>query len=360
MIKHNDGYYHFEDDLLNYNEAWCYAVWSPRGSGKTYSALKYSLENKIPIIYMKRTDDDVDIITMRTDVQEDDFDPSPYAPINRDTGSNIKAVKLHGGFGAFYRHNDEGLPYGEAVSYIISFNQIKKYKGFDFSKVEWIVFDEFIPQAGELCRKTEGEKLLDLYMTIARDRQKRGRGVLRLVMFANAEEISTPVTNELEIVDAMADLNASGETHQYLEERDILLHHITEKEFPRKEEEKKGIYKGMYGTAWHAKAFGGEFTNNDFSNVTKRTLKRSRGFIKLHYKTHDYYIYLNNDNGMYYMTSTPTRCMFEFNLNRENEQKLFWSQYGVDLRFSCIEERMKFERYTMYDLIVNYKKFFSI
>ena len=52
--------------------------------------------------------------------------------------------------------------------------------------------------------------------------------------------------------------------------------------------------------------------------------------------------------------------MFDFNLNRENEQKLFYSDYGIDLRLSCIEERMKFEKYSMYDLIVNYKKFFNV
>ena len=359
MYKTNDGYYHFEDDLRNYPNVWVYAVWSRRGPGKTYSALKWAYENKIPFIYMKRTDDDVDIITMRSD-DASDFDPSPYAPINRDLGTNIKAIKLHKGFGAFYEFDSEGHPYGNAVSYIISFNQIKKYKGFDFSRCEWICFDEFIPQPGELCRKNEGEKLLELYMTVARDRQKRGKDPLKLVLFANAEEISTPVTNTLDIVDQMADLNASGKSHKYIEERDILLHHITLEEVPLKEDEMKGIYKGMIGTAWHEKAFGGEFTNNDFTNVSKRTLKRSKGFIHLHYKTHDYYIYLNQENGMYYMTSKPIRCMFEYNLNRENEQKRFWLDHGIDLRFSCIEEKMKFERYTMYDLIMNYKKFFAV
>ena len=58
MYKTNDGYYHFEDDLRNYPYVWVYAVWSRRGPGKTYSALKWAYENKIPFIYMKRTDDE--------------------------------------------------------------------------------------------------------------------------------------------------------------------------------------------------------------------------------------------------------------------------------------------------------------
>ena len=145
-----------------------------------------------------------------------------------------------------------------------------------------------------------------------------------------------------------------------MEDRNIMLHHITLEEIPLTPTEKKGIYAGMYGTAWWAKSFEGGFAHNDFTNIAKRTLKRSKGYIHLHHKTHDSYIYLNTDTGMYYMTSTPTKCMFSFDLNRENEQKLFWSQYGVDLRYSCIEEKMKFEKYSMYDLIVNYKKFYAV
>ena len=54
----NKKYYHFNDDLEKYKDAWCFVVWSRRGPGKTYSALRYSYENNIPICYMKRTKDD--------------------------------------------------------------------------------------------------------------------------------------------------------------------------------------------------------------------------------------------------------------------------------------------------------------
>lgn len=352
-------YYHFEDDLNKYPACWCFAIWSKRGPGKTYSSLKYAYENKIRFIYMKRTDRDVDMITQGSG-KDIKFDFSPYKPINRDIHSDIRAVKISDGFGAFYEFNSDNEPVGLPISYILSFNKIRQYKGYDFSDCDWIIFDEFIPQKGERLNRAEGELLLDLYMTVSRDRQARGKNMLKLVLFANAEEISTPVTNELEIVDDMADLNATGRTHLYNEERGILLHHITNEEIPITKEEKSGIYQGMYGTSWYRKSFEGEFANNDFSNVTHRTLKRCSGFIHLHYKENDYYIYLNKENGCYYMCRKFIRCLFDFNLNRENEQKNFWMSYGIDLRNACIEERMKFETYSMYDLIVNYKKFFVL
>lgn len=354
----NDTYYHLLADLLKFHRCWCYVVWSKRGPGKTYSALWLAYYCKFPIIYMKRTDKDVHrILKEETTIN---LDASPYAPLKKDKNLRIGGVEIDDGFGAFYELDDEGQPTGRLLCYVLSFNKVLTYKGNDFSDVELLVFDEFIPQIGERIKKAEGELLLDLYQTVSRDRLKRGRNPLKLILFANAEQISVPVTQELEIIDAMADLDASGATHMYLEDRDILLHHITDEEVPVSDCEKVGIWKGMAGTAWFDKSFGGKFVHNDFSNVIRKSLKRSYPLLEVQYKTHKYYIYHNEDKGTYYMTSTPAKAKFSYNLNRENEQKKFYCDYIIDLYDACINERFKFEKFSMYDLIMNYKKYFSI
>ena len=351
----NDGYYHIMTDLFLYPRAWAYFVYSKRGPGKTYGALWMCYYNKIKFIYMKRTNKDVNLILQNNSPE---FDASPYKKLKLDKHINVVGVKEDEGIGAYYSANNEGEPL-ELLCYVLSFNEVQAYKGFDFSDCEFIIFDEVIPQKGERLKRSEGENLLDLYMTVSRDRQKRGKRPLKLLMFANAEEISTPVTNELEIVDDLADLNASTKPCM-LTKRNIFLHHITNEEVPIKEEEMEGIYEGMMGTAWWEKAFGGYFSGNDFTNVTRRTIKRSKPLIHIFYKTSHYYIYYNEEKDRYYMCSTPSRCSYEYNLNRENEQKKFYIEQQIDLMDACIDERMKFEKYSMYDLIANYKKFFKI
>ena len=358
--NYNDGYYHFAKDLEDYPDAWCYIVWSKRGPGKTYSGLWYPYHEHIPIIYMKRTIDDVNFICSANAYG---FDPSPYVPLNRDKGINVKGISIsRKGMGAFWNCDEEGEPQGEPVSYILALNAIKTFKGFDFSHCDWILFDEFIPQIGERTSagNKEGELLLDLYKTVSRDREKRGKGPLKLVLFANAEEISTPVTNTLEVVDDMADLNASGLSHMYLEDRGIMLHKITNDEIPIDESEKTGIYKAMAHTAWGAKTFEGDFANNDFSNVQPMSLKKFKPFIHLHYKTFDYYIYIRDTDGLYYMCSSKQKTDFDYDLNKENDQKLFFLEHCIDLREECINDNMRFQKYSMYDLIINYKKYFKI
>ena len=353
-------YYDFKYDLEMYPDAVIYIVISSRGRGKTYSALKYSYQNNIPIIYMKRTNDDVAFICREP---VDDLDTSPYAPINRDLKSDIRSKLIDKGIGGFWEYtqneDDQLVPDGLPIAYALSLNAIKRIKGFEASRCDWILLDEFIPQIGERVLRSEGELLLDVYMTASRDREKRGKDHLKLILFANAEEISTPITNTLEVVDQIADLYASGKSHFYDADRKIMIHHITEEEVPLTSAEKSGIFATMKNTSWGAKSFGGEFAKNDFSNVCKNNLKGYRGYIKLHYKTTDYYVYIN-DNGMYYISRSPTKCQMEYNLNRENEQKAFYIDHQIDLRVACIEERVKFQSYTMYDLIINYTKIFNI
>ena len=102
------------------------------------------------------------------------------------------------GFGAFYDHfDDDGKPTGAPFSYCCALNAIKTIKGFELSACDWLLLDEFIPQAGEIVKRREGEMILDLYMTINRDRELRGLPELKLILFANAENISTiPITSD--------------------------------------------------------------------------------------------------------------------------------------------------------------------
>lgn len=348
-------YYEFEDDLKAYPDAWCYVVYSPRGKGKTYSALRYSYHNNIPICYMKRTNDDVKFICRPV---EDEYDTSPYAPLNRDEDINVYGKLIDNGVGGYW-HYEEGEPQGLPVAYCLSLNAIKRVKGFDASRCDWMLLDEFIPQIGERINRREGELLLDCYETIARDREKRGRKPLKLILFANSEEISTPITNTLEIVDAMADLSASDDSHLYLEDRGIMIHHITNNDYPMEESEKQGIYKAMANTSWGKKSFEGDFANNDFSSVKPQSLKGYSGYLHLIYKDKHYYIY-RNYNGNYYMCKSPAPCLKTYNLDRENEQKAFYYNEQIDLWNVCIEDKFKFQKYSMYDLIVNYTKLFNV
>lgn len=353
--NYNDGYYHFGADIEKYPDAWLYIVWSRRGPGKTYSVLWNAYHNNIPLIYMKRTNKDIERICMK----RDDVEFSPWVPINRDKGTDLIPMKLMDGIAAFYHQNDEGEATGAPVQYAVSLNTVKDVKGIDFSFADWLVLDEFIPQAGEIVKRAEGEMLLDFYMTVTRDRQKRGRKPLKLILFANAEQISTPITNELDIIDTLAWMNGTDTSEFYDEKRKIYFHHLRAEDYPLTAEEMTGIYEGMMGTAWWRKSFGGEFSKNDFSCVKKMSLKHSKPMIHLKYKDHDYYIYLK-DNGTWYMCKSKATCLYNYDLSKESDQVAFHIDHQYELFESWVDGNMFFQTYSMYDLIIYYKDHFKI
>lgn len=356
--NYNDGYYHIGADVEKYPDAVIFIVWSRRGPGKTYSALRYPY-HKFKTLYLKRTNKDVKTICEYAG--DIDFDPSPWAPLNRDFGINVKPRLLKDGFGAFYDADQDGNPSGAVVNYVASLNAIKQVKGMDLTEAEWIIFDEFIPQKGEVVKKAEGDMLLDLYETVNRDRRRRGRPGLKLILFANAEEISTHVTNSLEVVDTMAEMQATGVNIYYDEERGILFHHITNEELPLTESDMLDMFKVMKGTAWAEKSFGGNFASNDFSSVRRLTLKHMRCLYHLKYRRcNQAYIYISNKTGQFYMSSIPGKFIQEYDLDRENQQKKFYIDHVLQLREACINDRFIFEKYSYYDLIINYTKFYDI
>lgn len=355
----HDGYYHFINDLLMYPDAWCYVVWSMRGPGKTYSNLWASYYLGIKNMYIKRTNKDVKFICQ----SNEDAEYNPFNPICRDKGIMVRPKLITDTTGGFYHAKANGdtgeiEPYGAPFMRIQSLNDIKSVKGFDASSYDWITLDEFIPQAGEIVKRQEGEMILDLYMTAQRDRLERGLPPQKLILFANAEEISTPITRELEIIDDMAELQFSGQTHKYLPNRDIMLHHITTEEYPMKKTRSVGIYKGMSGTAWGRKAFDGDFSKNDFTNVATLSLKHYKACVRFMYRKKFWYIYRKENR--FYICDSHNRTDRTYNLERDNEQKAFYFDWVIDLQRALIDDLVRFKTYSIYDLVNRYKKYFDI
>lgn len=363
MKKNKKLYYEFEDDLKSYPDAWCYIIVGGRNTGKTYGGLKYHLNNNLKHVFVKRTNRDIDLLcagnTLGNKAPEYEVDLSPYKSINRDFNTNIKAFKIDEGIGGFYQCDEEGNARGNPVGYLLSLSAIHKYKGFDLSDCASIIFDEFIPQPWERVSRSEGEQIMELYKTVARDRTLRGQPELKLICFANAVNVFNYTTEILEVTDLIANMSIKKQEVLYMDERGIFIRILQTSEEMIEAEKKTGIYRAMGGTAWGRVAFNNEFAFNDFSNIRKMSIKGYRALIELTYKGKPLYIY-SNEEGIFYMCKSRGNAQLAYDLDKEMNQKQFYYDWQIELLSNCIDGRMYFESYSMYDLIVNYKKRFKI
>lgn len=359
--KNRKIYYDVGEDLERYNNAWCFIIVGGRNTGKTYGALKYHLLHKKPIVFVKRTNEDVDLLCSGNRIgekkKEYKIDLSPYKSINRDLGTNILAYKIGNGIGGFYEADDEGAK-GSPVGYLLSLNAIHKYKGFDLSECGAIVFDEFIKQRWEKSNRNEGVQVMELYKTVARDREVRGLPELKLICLANAVDIYNETCEVLEVTDIISEMAARGIETKYLEDRGIFIRLLNTPEIMLEKEKESGIYRAMHGTAWGRMAFDNDFAYNDFSLVKKIPLKGYSPRVLLTYKERMIYIYYNNE--CYYLTSSRGKCPVSYNLDSETGAKAFYLDYGINLINAAINGRCYFEKYSFYDLIFNYKKRFKV
>lgn len=363
MSRQKSGiYFDISEDLKNYPDAWCYIIVGGRNTGKTYGALKYHLLTNKKHVFIKRCNNDVNLLCAGNNIGEKaasyDLDLSPYKSINRDMGENIKAYKIDEGLGAFYRPDEDGKAAGSPVGYLLSLSAIHKYKGFDLSDCDSIIFDEFIPQPWERVSRKEGEQIMELYKTVARDRTLRDREELKLICLANAVNVFNYTCEVLEVTDIIADMSINRTETLYLDDRGIFIRILQTSDEMMAAERKTGIYRAMGNTAWGRMAFSNEFAYNDFSNVKKLPLKNYRPVVQLNYKGKPYFIY-QNDAG-FYMTYSRSKCAVTYDLDKEMGQKAFYYDYVIDLINASIDGRMTFEKYSMYDMIINYKKRFKV
>lgn len=230
-----------------------------RGTGKTYTALKTVIEDHIPFLLMRRTQQQADIIS------KPEF--SVFKPLNRDMGLDIKSKPVSRYSGMFYIEESEKI---HPLGYTCALSTISSMRGFDASDIELLIYDEFIPEPHERLLKNEAEALMNAYETVNRNRELTGHKPLQLICLANANDISNPVFAYLDMVRIADKLQQSGSMRWTDKARGIQLIMLTHSPISSR---KSGtvLYSLTAGTDFSAMALSNDF-RVDRSHIRSRPL----------------------------------------------------------------------------------------
>lgn len=234
-----------------------------RGTGKTYSTLKYLVENNIKFILMRRTQSQLDLLN------KNEF--SPFRAICNDAGYNIVSKPVSKYNSAFYMEEDGNIV-SEALGYTMALSTVANLRGFDASDVEVVVFDEFIAEKHERQVKNEFEALCNAYETINRNRELKSCRAVKLVMLSNSNSLNSDILFGLCVIDKLVSMNAKGQEYSYDSSRALELALLNNSVISESKKE-TALYKLAKDTRYYSMSIDNDYAYDDFSCVINQNLK---------------------------------------------------------------------------------------
>lgn len=210
-----------------------------RGTGKTYGILKYILDHGLTVLFVRRLQSQVEIIS------KPEF--NPFRAVNADV--EVKsASKYHA---AFFLD-------GRCIGYMVALSTFSKIRGFDASGIDIIFYDEFIPELHERPIKNEDAALFNAYETVNRNRELQGRKPVKLVCAANSNRIDNPVLQGFGLLRRLEKMIKTGKELYQDREKSLQLVYLSFSPVSERKEN-TALYRALHGSEFEEMSIGNRF-----------------------------------------------------------------------------------------------------
>lgn len=307
-----------------------------RGTGKTYGVLKYHYQHHHKILLIRRTKDEADL--------QCSTETSAYKSVFDDLGIDQWRCEKSGGCGRVVMTDQEDP---EVIAYVAPLSTFSKIKGMDFSDIDYIIYDEFIPEPHVRKIKMEGLALANLYETVNRNRELKGRDPVQLFCLANSVNIANDVFMYFNLIEPAERMLQEG--IEWMELGNKLL--IIPQHSPISERKAEtALYKAV-ANEFSEMAIKNKFILNDFTYVQRRSLTEYTCL----YVVGDLCVYQHKTRQEYYVS-----------FSKGNTKEIYSNGYADLQRFR--RERWRFAGYYLdgmirfenYRAVALWEKYFAI
>lgn len=315
-----------------------------RGTGKTYGALEYLLENNTRFMLLRRTASQAQIVQNPA--------MTPIKSVVNNHGWKYTVAPVVKGIGGIYEYqNTDGkdeLIY-PAAGYIASLSTFANVRGFDASDIDDIFYDEFIKEEHEKGMKGEADALLNAYETMNRNRELQGRKPIKMVAASNSTDLANPYFVRLGLVTEFERMRQRGQMVWELPDRDTCI--IDLRHSPISEQKRDtALYRMARNTEFASMALDNAFSV-DLGQYKSKSLKEYKPILAVgelvvyrHKSRQEFYISPHRSgNPPYYGTSKQELTRFRLQ-NR-------W------LVAAYINQQISFESYFCEALLCQYLKY---
>lgn len=267
-----------------------------RQIGKTYGVLKYMLDSNKRFILLRGMRTELDMLKRNVN--------SPFEKIagyggrvlfESETDYTAQIIRTDAG-----EDGDIKTPIGMGAA----LSSIGRVRGFNGDIYTDVVYDEFIPESHLLKVRHGGDAFLNMYTTVAGNRELEGRPPLRCWLLANSNNLDSDILDALNVTDIVERMSLRGEESRIISDRGIMIL-LPDSQIITDKRKKTALYKAIGGGSKFAKmAYENEFAYNDYSDVGSKPLLEYKPLICI---TGTLTIWLHKNDKTLYITATPDK-----------------------------------------------------
>lgn len=256
-----------------------------RGTGKTYGAIKYYIENKKSIMLLRRTQTEAEL--------QMDPDGSAYYEPAADLGIEYAISKAG-------KNNARVFIGEDQAAFIAGLSTFANIRGaFNFRNVTDIFYDEFIPEPHVKKIKDEGFALANLYESVNRNRELSGADPVRLLCAANSMNLANDTFIYFGLIKDAEEMIRTGEEIRTIGDKLLIIPQHS----PISERKAKtALYKNV-SQEFSKMALNNEFVLNDFTYVHKKVMKEFTAWLRVG----DLTIWKHKSNKEFFVSMKPAQ-----------------------------------------------------
>lgn len=300
-----------------------------RGTGKTYSSLKWALENNIKFIYLRRTSAQMELVSM------DEF--SPIVKVGADIGKALVCSSLSKYASGVYELGEDGKPKGRAIAVNMALSTMANARSFDASDVKVIIYDEAIPERHERAITREVDAFLNMYESIDRNRQLNGEPPVKCVVLANANNMEAPILQALNCIKALDTMKKKHQNQRIDKTSGLSIFLLNDSPISA-EKRQTALYRLTMGEGdFSSMAINNEFSKDNYSDIGNRPLSEYTSFAAIG----SICLYRHKSTYHWYVSETKSGKPKDFENTLTDRQR--FRKYAAQAWIDYFEKKLTFE-----------------